>query len=170
MLLLGFADDLLDLRWRHKLFLPTLASLPLLIVYHININSTTVVVPKQLRHIFGTSLDLGTVGFKLSTLSLYFEPFDAHFLKNRESRRFVFGRPNFSLVGARLEVYLRLSGFFKAFEWSKICFPKLAQRSRFFWLFQNLSKINLQFPFPEFSQNNFIIFPTIFHVFFQKLT
>ncbi|VDK30225.1 unnamed protein product [Gongylonema pulchrum] len=33
-ILLGFADDVLDLRWRHKLLLPTLSSLPLLLVYH----------------------------------------------------------------------------------------------------------------------------------------
>lgn len=59
MLLLGFADDIFDLRWRHKLFFPTLASLPLLIVYHINFSSTTVILPKQLRHLFGTSLDIG---------------------------------------------------------------------------------------------------------------
>ncbi|XKL63118.1 hypothetical protein PGB90_005482 [Kerria lacca] len=59
MLLLGFIDDIFDLRWRHKLFFPTLASLPLLIVYHININSTTVLIPRQLRHIFGVSVDLG---------------------------------------------------------------------------------------------------------------
>jgi UDP-N-acetylglucosamine--dolichyl-phosphate N-acetylglucosaminephosphotransferase len=31
--LLGFADDVLDLRWRHKLLFPTLSSLPLLLVY-----------------------------------------------------------------------------------------------------------------------------------------
>ena len=31
--LLGFADDILDLRWRHKLIFPTLSSLPLLLVY-----------------------------------------------------------------------------------------------------------------------------------------
>uniref|UniRef100_A0A914RVK6 UDP-N-acetylglucosamine--dolichyl-phosphate N-acetylglucosaminephosphotransferase n=1 Tax=Parascaris equorum TaxID=6256 RepID=A0A914RVK6_PAREQ len=31
-ILLGFADDVLDLRWRHKLLFPTLSSLPLLLV------------------------------------------------------------------------------------------------------------------------------------------
>ena len=38
MLLLGFADDVLDLRWRHKLLLPTMASLPLLMVYYVTTN------------------------------------------------------------------------------------------------------------------------------------
>ena len=58
MLLLGFADDVLDLRWRHKLLLPTIASLPLLMVYYINFNSTLIIVPKPLRHWFGFSVDL----------------------------------------------------------------------------------------------------------------
>ncbi|KAH7730359.1 Protein Y60A3A.14 [Aphelenchoides avenae] len=35
-ILLGFADDVLDLRWRHKLLFPTLSSLPLLMVYYIS--------------------------------------------------------------------------------------------------------------------------------------
>ncbi|XP_034195495.2 alg7 dolichyl-phosphate N-acetylglucosaminephosphotransferase [Osmia lignaria lignaria] len=58
MLLLGFADDVLDLRWRHKLLLPTIASLPLLMVYYINFNSTLIIVPKPLRSWFGFSVDL----------------------------------------------------------------------------------------------------------------
>ncbi|XP_067009960.2 UDP-N-acetylglucosamine--dolichyl-phosphate N-acetylglucosaminephosphotransferase [Anabrus simplex] len=59
MVLLGFADDVLDLKWRHKLLLPTIASLPLLMVYYVNFNSTTIIVPKPFRHWFGFSLDLG---------------------------------------------------------------------------------------------------------------
>ncbi|KAF5304548.1 hypothetical protein FQA39_LY09599 [Lamprigera yunnana] len=59
MLLLGFADDVLDLRWRHKLLCPTIASLPLLMVYYVNFNSTTVIVPKPFRDILGFSLNLG---------------------------------------------------------------------------------------------------------------
>ncbi|XP_020288278.1 UDP-N-acetylglucosamine--dolichyl-phosphate N-acetylglucosaminephosphotransferase [Pseudomyrmex gracilis] len=58
MLLLGFADDVLDLRWRHKLFLPTIASLPLLMVYYVNFNSTIIIIPKPLRPWFGFTLDL----------------------------------------------------------------------------------------------------------------
>ncbi|XP_026751906.2 UDP-N-acetylglucosamine--dolichyl-phosphate N-acetylglucosaminephosphotransferase isoform X2 [Galleria mellonella] len=59
MLLLGFADDVLDLRWRYKLLLPTIASLPLLVVYYVNFNSTTFVIPIPLRHWLGTSIDIG---------------------------------------------------------------------------------------------------------------
>ena len=29
----GFSDDVLDLRWRYKLILPTIATLPILIAY-----------------------------------------------------------------------------------------------------------------------------------------
>lgn len=47
MVLLGFADDMFDLRWRHKLLFPSLASLPLLMVYAANGMSTTILLPKQ---------------------------------------------------------------------------------------------------------------------------
>lgn len=59
MLLLGFADDVLDLRWKYKLLLPTIASLPLLMVYYVNFNSTTIIVPKPLRELLGFSVDVG---------------------------------------------------------------------------------------------------------------
>ncbi|XP_026744961.1 UDP-N-acetylglucosamine--dolichyl-phosphate N-acetylglucosaminephosphotransferase-like [Trichoplusia ni] len=59
MLLLGFADDVLDLRWRYKLLLPTMASLPLLVVYYVNFNSTTFVVPIPLRQWLGISVNIG---------------------------------------------------------------------------------------------------------------
>ncbi|XP_050673941.1 UDP-N-acetylglucosamine--dolichyl-phosphate N-acetylglucosaminephosphotransferase [Leptidea sinapis] len=61
MLLLGFADDVLDLRWRYKLLLPTIASLPLLVVYYVNFNSTTIIVPIPLRQILGTTINIGFV-------------------------------------------------------------------------------------------------------------
>ncbi|CAD0199807.1 unnamed protein product [Chrysodeixis includens] len=59
MLLLGFADDVLDLRWRYKLLLPTVASLPLLVVYYVNFNSTTFIVPIPLRPWLGISINIG---------------------------------------------------------------------------------------------------------------
>ena len=59
MLLLGFADDVLELKWRHKLLLPTVASLPLLMVYFVTYNGTTIIVPKPLRFFVGYSLYLG---------------------------------------------------------------------------------------------------------------
>ena len=46
MLLLGFVDDVLDVRWRHKIILSMLASLPLLTSYD---GPTSIVVPIPLR-------------------------------------------------------------------------------------------------------------------------
>lgn len=45
MILLGFADDVLDLKWRYKLILPLIASMPLLVNYT---GATTVIMPKAL--------------------------------------------------------------------------------------------------------------------------
>ena len=59
MIFLGFADDVLDLKWRDKLILPTVASLPLLMVYFATFNSTVIIVPYPVRFLFGYSLDLG---------------------------------------------------------------------------------------------------------------
>jgi len=58
MVLLGFADDVLNLKWRYKLILPLVASLPLLVLYT---GGTSVLVPKPLRFlVHGRSLlDLG---------------------------------------------------------------------------------------------------------------
>ncbi|KAL7077556.1 hypothetical protein ACQ4LE_003141 [Meloidogyne hapla] len=59
--LLGFADDVLDLRWRHKLLFPTLSSMPLLLVYLLSKNSTAVLLPKFLQKYLGGAsfLDIG---------------------------------------------------------------------------------------------------------------
>jgi len=46
--ILGLADDILDLRWRHKFFIPAVASLPLLLVYYVDFGVTSVVVPNVL--------------------------------------------------------------------------------------------------------------------------
>ena len=62
MIFLGFADDVLELRWRHKLFLPSLASLPLLMVYLVSGGSTTIIIPKPLRFILPLELNLGEGG------------------------------------------------------------------------------------------------------------
>jgi UDP-N-acetylglucosamine--dolichyl-phosphate N-acetylglucosaminephosphotransferase len=48
MLFLGFADDVLDLRWRYKLILPFVASLPLLCCYWTTGGSTHVSFPAGL--------------------------------------------------------------------------------------------------------------------------
>jgi UDP-N-acetylglucosamine--dolichyl-phosphate N-acetylglucosaminephosphotransferase len=59
ILLLGFADDVLDVPWRVKLLLPAIAALPLLLVYYATFDITFVIVPKPLRPLIGTSLELG---------------------------------------------------------------------------------------------------------------
>ena len=71
MIFLGFADDVFDLRWRHKLFLPTIASLPLLMVYYVSGGSTTIIVPIPFRSLLGYDLNLGIVLVCISTLVLY---------------------------------------------------------------------------------------------------
>ena len=56
-MLLGFVDDNIDLRWRDKLIVPTIASYPLLVAYS---GLTSVIVPTHLRSIIGsTRIDLG---------------------------------------------------------------------------------------------------------------
>lgn len=54
--LLGFADDVVDLKWRHKLIVPTIATFPLLVAYN---GVTSVVVPKLLRPLLGNFFNLG---------------------------------------------------------------------------------------------------------------
>ncbi|KAI8914742.1 glycosyl transferase family 4-domain-containing protein [Powellomyces hirtus] len=56
MLFLGFADDVLDIRWRVKIWLPLIASVPLLMVYSVTYGGTDVVVPIPLRAFFGGKL------------------------------------------------------------------------------------------------------------------
>ncbi|CAI5492678.1 unnamed protein product, partial [Closterium sp. Naga37s-1] len=46
MAFLGFIDDVLDIPWRVKLILPSIAALPLLMAYS---GHTTIVIPKPLR-------------------------------------------------------------------------------------------------------------------------
>ncbi|WFD43696.1 UDP-N-acetylglucosamine--dolichyl-phosphatN-acetylglucosaminephosphotransferase [Malassezia psittaci] len=61
--LLGFVDDVLDIRWRYKLPIPLLSSIPMLVVYVASGGSTSVVVPAwpSFLHAFiqGASVDLG---------------------------------------------------------------------------------------------------------------
>ena len=57
--MLGFLDDLFDIRWRHKIPIPLLASIPLLMVYHAEQGATAIVVPIPLRPILGRLLELG---------------------------------------------------------------------------------------------------------------
>lgn len=56
MLFLGFADDVLDIRWRVKIWFPLIASMPLLMVYYVTHGKTDVLVPLPLRFIFSSHL------------------------------------------------------------------------------------------------------------------
>lgn len=61
-LLLGIADDLFDLRWRHKLFIPAIAAIPLFIVYYIDFGVTYVLIPPFIQNLLNlkkTTVDLG---------------------------------------------------------------------------------------------------------------
>jgi len=56
MLLLGFIDDVLDVRWSVKIFLSFLATLPLLVAYS---GPTNIIVPKPFRAFIGADVQLG---------------------------------------------------------------------------------------------------------------
>ena len=57
MILLGFSDDVLDLRWRYKLVLPFVASLPIIFSYG---GATNIVFPQFISNIIGIKvLELG---------------------------------------------------------------------------------------------------------------
>lgn len=56
VVLLGFVDDVVDLKWRHKVIVPTVASFPLLMAYK---GLTYVVVPKIFRDLLGMHINLG---------------------------------------------------------------------------------------------------------------
>ncbi|XP_011027325.1 PREDICTED: UDP-N-acetylglucosamine--dolichyl-phosphate N-acetylglucosaminephosphotransferase-like [Populus euphratica] len=59
MTLLGFIDDVLDVPWRVKLLLPSIAALPLLMAYA---GHTTIIIPKPLVPYIGLKvLDLGFI-------------------------------------------------------------------------------------------------------------
>lgn len=58
-MILGIGDDLFDIRWRHKLFIPAIASIPILVVYFVDFGVTKVVVPLPLRQYIGPLVDLG---------------------------------------------------------------------------------------------------------------
>ena len=44
--LLGIFDDLFDIRWRHKILIPAIAAMPMLIVYYVDKGITSIVVPQ----------------------------------------------------------------------------------------------------------------------------
>lgn len=58
-MILGIGDDLLDIRWRHKILIPAFAAIPMLIVYFVDFGVTQVVVPVSLQRYLGELVDLG---------------------------------------------------------------------------------------------------------------
>ena len=69
MIFLGFSDDMLDLAWRYKLILPTIASFPLIVAYS---GSTTILIPKLLSVYLGSSLNLNFVFYVYMSLLAVF--------------------------------------------------------------------------------------------------
>ncbi|THV05221.1 hypothetical protein K435DRAFT_826437 [Dendrothele bispora CBS 962.96] len=70
--MLGFLDDVFDIRWRHKLPIPIIASIPLLIVYFAERGNTNVVVPLPLRFLLGSLVNLGPLYYiYMSLLSTF---------------------------------------------------------------------------------------------------
>jgi UDP-N-acetylglucosamine--dolichyl-phosphate N-acetylglucosaminephosphotransferase len=67
-------DDLFDIRWRHKFFLPAIASIPLLIVYHFEFNQTSILIPKFISQYYdlSSSINLG-IGyyFYMASVSIF---------------------------------------------------------------------------------------------------
>lgn len=59
IVILGIGDDLLDIRWRHKVLIPAFAAIPMLIVYFVDFGVTHVVVPVPLQRYMGDFVDLG---------------------------------------------------------------------------------------------------------------
>ena len=62
--MLGFLDDVFDIRWRYKIPIPIISSIPLLVVYYAGGGGTHVVVPSLLRPLLPNSsalLDLGAL-------------------------------------------------------------------------------------------------------------
>ncbi|OAA68403.1 Glycosyl transferase, family 4 [Niveomyces insectorum RCEF 264] len=72
--LLGIGDDLFDIRWRHKFFIPAFAAIPLLVVYFVDFGVTSVVVPTPLQPYLGELVDLGPLYYCYMTAVAIFSP------------------------------------------------------------------------------------------------
>ncbi|KAL4917252.1 glycosyl transferase family 4-domain-containing protein [Aspergillus aurantiobrunneus] len=59
IVILGIGDDLLDIRWRHKVLIPAFGAIPMLMIYFVDFGVTHVVVPVPLQPYLGPFLDLG---------------------------------------------------------------------------------------------------------------
>ncbi|KAK4130024.1 hypothetical protein BT67DRAFT_249440 [Trichocladium antarcticum] len=72
--LLGIGDDIFDIRWRHKFFIPAFAAIPLLVVYFVDFGVTSIVVPIQLQPYLGQLLDLGALYYLYMAAVAIFSP------------------------------------------------------------------------------------------------
>ena len=81
--MLGFLDDVFDIRWRHKLPIPIIASIPLLMVYYAERGNTHVVVPLPLRPIFGALVNLGklSLNYNVTIVLLFYDIIRAPILR-----------------------------------------------------------------------------------------
>ncbi|KAL8346890.1 hypothetical protein RB598_000654 [Gaeumannomyces tritici] len=72
--LLGIGDDLFDIRWRHKFFIPAFAAIPILVVYFVDFGVTSVVIPVPLQPYLGELFDLGPLYYLYMTAIAIFSP------------------------------------------------------------------------------------------------
>ncbi|KAK1771385.1 glycosyl transferase family 4-domain-containing protein [Phialemonium atrogriseum] len=72
--LLGIGDDLFDIRWRHKLFIPAFSSIPLLVIYFVDFGVTSVVVPIPLQPYLGELFNIGSLYYAYMACVAIFSP------------------------------------------------------------------------------------------------
>ncbi|KAI0159135.1 putative UDP-N-acetylglucosamine:dolichyl phosphate N-acetylglucosamine-1-phosphate transferase [Pestalotiopsis sp. NC0098] len=73
--ILGIGDDLFDIRWRHKFFIPAFASIPLLVIYFVDFGVTSIVLPTVLQPYVGRELlDLGFLYYGYMAAFCIFSP------------------------------------------------------------------------------------------------
>ncbi|KIW05880.1 uncharacterized protein PV09_03076 [Verruconis gallopava] len=59
--ILGLLDDIFDIRWRHKVLIPAVSAIPMLVIYFVDFGVTHVVVPIPLRPYLGELFNLGWI-------------------------------------------------------------------------------------------------------------
>ena len=69
--MLGFIDDLFDIRWRHKLPIPIIAAVPTLLVYYAVGGVTSVILPSTVGRWLSIT-GLGWEGSKVVDLGMSF--------------------------------------------------------------------------------------------------
>lgn len=74
IVLLGIGDDLFDIRWRHKFFIPAFAAIPLLVIYFVDFGVTSIVIPLPLQPYLGELFDLGPLYYIYMASVAIFSP------------------------------------------------------------------------------------------------